>query len=301
MSDAHSIKYLTRQEIDAYKWDNCIANASNGLIYAYSFYLDHMATQWDGLVWKDYEMVMPLPWRKKWGVFYLYQPFLTAQLGVFGHNLSAETVQAFLTAVPKKFWRWDFPLNQQNVFLLPGFPLYERMNFVLPLNKPYEALWKGYRDNIRRNVKKSRDYRCVWQKDIPLDAIIELTKLQAKEIPEADFIAFKKLFGSLKEKGIGKTYGIVSQKGELLASGAFIFSHNRAYYILVGNHPNGRTLGASHALINAFVQEHAEQDLLLDFEGSDTPSLAFFYQSFGARQEKYMAVKTNRGLLTLLR
>ena len=82
--------------------------------------------------------------------------------------------------------------------------------------------------------------------------------------------------------------------GNLEASCVFLFSHKRAYYILVGNHPNGRTLGASHALIDAFIKDHAGQDLSLDFEGSDIRNLAFFYSSFGAQEEKYAAIKLNR-------
>jgi len=34
--------------------------------------------------------------------------------------------------------------------------------------------------------------------------------------------------------------------------------------------------------------------MLLDFEGSDIPSLAFFYSSFGAVEERYSAIKLNR-------
>ena len=54
------IRYVTRAELDVQLWDNCITNASNGLIYAYSFYLDTIAKQWDALVLDDYRMVMPL-------------------------------------------------------------------------------------------------------------------------------------------------------------------------------------------------------------------------------------------------
>jgi hypothetical protein len=79
----------------------------------------------------------------------------------------------------------------------------------------------------------------------------------------------------------------------LIASAVFLFSHNRAYYILVGNHANGRTLGASHALIDAFIKDHAGNNILLDFEGSDIRNLAFFYSSFGSREEKYSSIKRN--------
>jgi hypothetical protein len=68
----------------------------------------------------------------------------------------------------------------------------------------------------------------------------------------------------------------------------------RAYYILVGNHPNGKTLGASHALINSFIEKHAGRDLLLDFEGSNVHNIAFYFKSFGASEEKYAGLRVNR-------
>ncbi len=61
------------------------------------------------------------------------------------------------------------------------------------------------------------------------------------------------------------TYGVVSAQNEVLSSCVFFFSHNRAYYILVGNHPNGKKTGASHALIDAFIKDHAGKGMLLDF------------------------------------
>ena len=90
MSSYFPIRDVLHKEIDFIKWDNCISNAPNGLIYGYSYYLDHMASQWDALVLNDYEAVMPLTWNRKYGIHYLYQPFLTAQLGVFGKNIIAE-------------------------------------------------------------------------------------------------------------------------------------------------------------------------------------------------------------------
>ena len=90
------------------------------------------------------------------------------------------------------------------------------------------------------------------------------------------------------------TYGVFSTENKLFASAVFLFSHNRAYYILVGNHPEGKATGASHTLIDAFIKDHAEKNMLLDFEGSDIPNLAFFYSSFGATLETYPALKINR-------
>src|SRR5690349_15942560 len=103
MPDTGNIQYITHQNIDRAKWDTCIDNASNGLIYGYSFYLDHMAKHWDALVLNDYESVMPLTWNKKYGFHYLYQPPFVASSGVFGNDISELTVTNFLNAIPPRF------------------------------------------------------------------------------------------------------------------------------------------------------------------------------------------------------
>jgi hypothetical protein len=291
------INYCTYQQIDKTKWDACISNADNGLIYASSFYLDAMAKNWDALILNDYEAVMPLTWNKKYSIHYLYQPPFTACLGVFGKSLTAETVNAFLKNIPVKFKYWDIYFNPGNVFKLNDFDLYQRMNYVLNLNETYEKLYKAYRDNIKRNIKKSEQFELSIKKNVAVDAVIKLAKEQAGKFSSADdddFIRFEKLYHLLYKKQQATTYAVYSKQNELMVSAVFFFSHNRAYYIMVGNNPNGKTLGASHALINAFIKDNAGQNLLLDFEGSDIPSLAFFYNSFGSKEEKYSAIKLNR-------
>lgn len=297
------IRYLKYEQIDKTRWDACIDQAANGLIYAYSYYLDAMAKHWDALVLSsvsgenDYEAVMPLTWNKKYSIHYLYQPPFTACLGVFGNALDAETVNAFFKAIPATFKYWDIYFNPGNLFKLTDFGLYERMNYVLALDKPYEDLYKAYRDNIKRNIKKSEQFGLIVHKNIAIAEVIKLAKEQAGRFglpTDDDFERFENLFRLLYKKEKATTYAVYSKEKELMASAVFFFSHNRAYYIMVGNHPNGKTLGASHALINAFIKDHAGQNIVLDFEGSDIPSLAFFYSSFGAVEEKYSAVKLNR-------
>lgn len=297
MKDLYNIRHLTNTEIDKTKWDNCIHNADNGLIYAFSFYLDSMSKNWDALVLNDYEAVMPLTWNKKYSIKYLYQPFLTAQLGIFGNNLTANTVDSFLKAIPSNFKYWDFYLNHHNVFQLKDFSLYLRSNFILDLGKSYEELYSNYRENIKRNIKKALQVGCTTEKDFEAEKVIKLAQQQirihSQETTE-NINRFRNLFNILHLKGMATTYGILSANKEMLASAIFFFSHNRAYYILVGNHPNGKTIGASHALIDAFIKDHAGKELLLDFEGSDIRNLAFFYSSFGAREEKYASIRFNK-------
>src|SRR5579864_8810325 len=96
------IRYLKRPDIDTGRWDGCIHQAGNSLIYGYHYYLDHMAAgQWDALVLDDYEAVMPLPWRRKFGIRYLYQPAFTQQLGIF--SKTPIPVDSFLAEAKRHF------------------------------------------------------------------------------------------------------------------------------------------------------------------------------------------------------
>jgi hypothetical protein len=296
MNAGDQIRYLQQQEIDKEKWNACITNAANGLIYAYSFYLDHMARHWDALVLNDYEAIMPLTWNKKYGFSYLYQPAFTASLGVFGKQLNEETVKKFLTAIPGKFTLIEISLNQANNF--PGIKgYYPRCNYVLELSGSYDEILKNYRDNHKRNIAKAFQSGCTVNKEVSIDEIIRLNEAQVKHIDgtkKRDYSNFKKLYELLRSGEGAKTYGIHDKNNKLLASAAFFFSHNRAYYILVGNHPEGKTIGASHALIDAFIKDHLHRELLLDFEGSDLRNLAFFYSGFGAKEEIYPGIKINK-------
>ena len=312
-----TIQYLQHPQIDKVKWDNCLATAPNGLIYAHSCYLDKMAVDWDALVLNDYEAVMPLPWKKKWGIYYLAHPPLTASLGIFGTLVTGELISRFIKAIPARFKLADLLLNRDNI--LPSSGLQSiRSNYVLDLHRPYEAIYNEYRNNVRRNVKKAQQLNCRYATGIPLEEIIKLARWQIQQqntnIGEEDYLHFKDLFnylaslkdawkvaehngimqGNDKPRSMAETSGVYTSNNELVASCVWFYSHGRAYYILVGNHPNGKTIGASHYLIDRFIYEHAGQELIWDFEGSDIDSLAFFYSSFGGMKEVYPALQFQR-------
>ena len=297
MEAGNHIQYLSHKEIDKTKWDACIEQASNGLIYPYSFYLDSMSKHWDALVLHDYEAVMPLTWNKKYGFYYLYQPAFTASLGVFGKSLNKELIDDFVKSIPSKFKLIEISLNAGNIVGDSKTFSLLRSNYILNLNKPYEEIYKAYRDNHKRNINKALQLGCTVSKEIPVDEIIQLNKEQLQQIDgtkPGDYPNFKTLYEFLKNRGQAKTYAIVDPKKKILASAVFFFSHNRAYYIMVGNDPGGKKLGASHALIDAFIKDHADQNRILDFEGSDIRNLAFFYSSFGATEEIYPSLKINK-------
>jgi hypothetical protein len=173
-----TLHYLKNKEIDFAQWDQCLQQADNGIIYGFSFYLNAMCPGWDAIVLNDYEAVFPMPWRKKYGIYYLYQPFLTAQLGLFGKNINADLLEHFLDKIPGKFRYWDISLNHNNNFNLRDYSLFPRTNLVLDLSKTYFQLHAGYKQTTKRNLKKSINHLSAVTKEVAVEDVVYLSKKQ---------------------------------------------------------------------------------------------------------------------------
>jgi hypothetical protein len=289
-----SIVYLQQQQINKTKWDDCIYRAGNALLYGCSGYLDSMAPGWEALVLNDYEMVMPLPCRKKMGIHYLFQPSITPALGIFGNGITTAITTAFLKAIPKKFKVWDLSFNSGNIVSFTGATVITRNNYVLDLGVAYTQLEQNYSENIQRNIGKATKSGCVIKKNIPFDAVADICKKEFPKFTRVENGLFKKLqqvYTIYKSDAI--SYAVFTDKDILIASAIFLFYKNRAYYWLVGNTPESKQYGASSLLINSFIKDHAGKNLLLDFEGSDTASVAGFYKKFGATIEPYHTLYRN--------
>jgi hypothetical protein len=294
----YKIIHIAYEQIDKEKWDQCIEQAPNGLIYAYSWYLDACGVKWDGLVLNNYEAVMPLTWNKKFGIYYLFQPWFCASLGVFGkHIITEDIIQNFIKAIPKKFRYIDICLNYGNQCRKEITEYTQRISYILSLNTIYEEIRKEYRTQLKRNIAKAKSAGLITKWGIDIKEIYPLAKEIMQRVSPINDEEVKKIIPLFKEVITHKqaeTIGIYSKNGELLSSAAFFYSHQRWYYLIVGNHPNGKTLGASHLLIDRFIEKHAHTSSILDFEGSDIRNIAFFYSSFGAVTETYQSIKINR-------
>jgi hypothetical protein len=291
----HSIQYITHNKIDKLKWDDCIAGASNSLIYATALYLDEMAKYWDALILNNYEAVMPLTYNKKLGIYYLYQPFACASLGVFGNHLSQQVVELFLQNIPPHFKYADIYLNRENNFNVKSVHLTPRTNYVLSLDKPYTEIDKQYRQSYQQILKNIGTATLI-KINIDYELVIDLAQKKMNEVKPFkmdDIKRFRKLCHALLQKDQVKTYGVFHDDN-LVASGIFFIDNCRAYYVMAGNTTPGRTLGASHILIDAFIKNHSDRKLSLDFEGSNIPGIAFFFKGFGAMKEIYFSLRFNR-------
>lgn len=290
------VRFLHRREVDTGKWDEVIAQSPAETIYPYSWYLDAAGTHWSALVMDDYRFVMPLVWKKKFGLHYIYQPFYTQQLGVFSKEYVDPTViRSFLDRIPRKYRFAAMNFNTMNlVGEEKNYSVDDRTNYVLDLQSVYETLHTSYSTNAKRNLKKALDIGEGITKDLTCDELVAFKRSNdVIQRSEEEYSWLVQLLETIRKYSRGIVYG--DREGDTLHAAAFFaFSSKRTIYLVSASTSEGKERRSMFKLVDACIREHAGSGLILDFEGSNIPSVARFFAGFGATPEIYQCLSFNR-------
>ena len=300
MSASDHIKYIKGPAIDKLKWDNCIKRSVNGLIYAESAYLDHLAANWDALVLNDYEAVMPLTWKRKWSIQYLYQPPFMQQGGVFSQKkLTAKTIRAFIEAASQQFKFAEFTINYLNE-LTPekGLQVKLRNNFILPLGSGYKNISQRYNTYIRQRLARLQKFSLQYKRSADIPGAVKLYKKlygeRMNSVTNKDYQQFEKLCKTLSAGNRVIVRHVYNNDGnELLAVILLLKDDKRIYNIISCILPKGKKLLANYFLYDEVIKEFSGENIILDFEGSDIPGVSYFYNKFSETNQQYTFVKFN--------
>ena len=289
------IKYLQHNEIDKIKWDKCIIHSYNGIIYAFSWYLDVISKNWEALIVGDYDMIFPIIPGKKFGINYLYQPLFLQQLGVFSYQkLNSDVVEKFLDAIPKKYKFYEINLNTFNKISSAKYQTTQRVTYEIDLICPYESLIKKYSTNTKRNIKKAKKNNLQIFKKLPVKEFIDFKqKNSIVKLKEEDYSVLRNIISISIFYTVGELYGVYNSENKLCAAAFFIKSHNKVIYLVSVSSEEGKQKRAMFFLIDSFIKKNSQKNLTLDFEGSNIESIARFFKGFGANPCYYQFVKKN--------
>lgn len=294
-----SLKYLQNHQIDKSRWDDCVANSVNGIIYAYTWYLDMVCDDWDAIVDGDYERIFPLPFKKKFGVHLVFQPFFTQQLGVISKQiLTAEIVTSFLKAIPSKFRHVEINLNSLNKVNELKFNVIPQLNHELDLINSYINISKKFSENLKRKLKKTATSGLFINPSTKPDEIIKLFTLnRGKDFPhlrESDFIRLRRLVYAAIHRGGAQIYGVYTRSNILCAGGIFVEANRKLVFLFSGADAEAKKMNAMAFMLDYVIKRNSGKHLTLDFEGSNNVGLARFYKSFGPDETRYFKVTINR-------
>lgn len=296
MNKTANLRYIQHGEIDFKKWNRCIDNAPNCRVYAYDWHLDRTAVEWDALVWRDYEFVMPLPFRKKFGVRYLYQPLFTQQMGIFP-TPQENIAKRFYTELFKRFHYSDLQINAENPEFsnLDNLEFVPRKNYLLHIQTNYKTLSSAFSTNTKRNLAKANKNNLHLVAGIRLE---DYMNFKIKNLPvklnKHEINSIRSLIALGQYKGFGEIYGVYTADNNLCAAVYFCRWKNRVIYLNAASNKQGKELRGMYFLVDQFLKTNAGKNMLLDFEGSMIPGVARFYEGFGAAPETYFQLKFNR-------
>ncbi|OFY84966.1 MAG: hypothetical protein A3K10_00765 [Bacteroidetes bacterium RIFCSPLOWO2_12_FULL_31_6] len=297
------IHYFTYQQIDKEKWDNCVLNSCNHLVYVESWYLDIVTQKnWSALILNDYEAVMPLPLKSKFHLTYVQQPIWTQQLGVFFKTPNQNDLVAnFIHEIPKKLRLVSINLNEYN--FSEKIKLKLKTNLTLNLNTSFDKIQVLFSDNTKRNIKKA------FQNNLTIDFgskdvenFIQYFKQNVpKPISRFHYIALSKIISHSISSDKGFIV-LVKYKNIVVAAAFILRSEHRLIYRIGISNKTGKDLKAMFFLIEKLIKKYVNSTILFDFEGSELVGVSRFYKSFGASNTPYFYYKQyNSKLLQLIK
>lgn len=290
------INYLSRNDIDDSKYNECVQHSKQSLVYGYSWYLDIVCDHWDVLVLDDYEAVMPIPWRKKYFIRYVYQPLWVLQLGVFSSSENY-SLEDFMDALQKHFQFVELRLNARNIFQKNNPYIVTKEFQELSLTLGHDKIKHAYQSDRKKDLKKAKKHQLSIEWGGGKNEFIQLFRQnvgkRTPEIKDADYSNLKHLMSICSEKNLGKVCTVYQE--DQLVAGAFILTYQKNITILCSSTDfSNRNNGANTFLIDQAIQRYIKNYQTLNFGGSSMPSIATYFLSFAAKTYQYPMIHRNQ-------
>jgi lipid II:glycine glycyltransferase (peptidoglycan interpeptide bridge formation enzyme) len=286
---------------------------ANISVFGQSWFLDVVcgAENWDICI--DIEQngringVLPYFIKRKWGLKIITQPFLTGYMGLWiryephwnAHQKAAQertVLKNLIAQLPTTaFFSQTYAPHFQNwlPFHWSGFDVTVRMTHLLNGLQDTEAIFKKFKDNVRKKIKKTTNTICVETTDdvvlvYDIYEQIMATKRRKMSYPKTFLI---NLHAKIKENQAGQLYKAVDTEGVIHAAVYIVWDTTTAYYWLGGSVVAHRNSGALTLLLWKIMQDVAKRGIqTFDFTGSNLENLESFFSAFNAEKQTCLNV-----------
>jgi hypothetical protein len=305
------IQRLSRSRINNDAWNDCVSRSTTPLIYGYSWYLDTVTDlpnwKWEGLAilipTGSYEAVMPVPLRRKSGIWVVHQPLFCQFLGVYGATVTAEMAEAFAQYLLNHY-QYGSILQlagrlESGVFRQLPFRTQPAHTQLLSLRGSYAVIRASYSADTRRHLRQAEASHWDIKESDDVQSLLKLFReYHAGQIPggvgQWAYGLFSRLFEVLKSRGI-VTLQYALREGKAEGGAIFVRLDNRIIYLFNAATETGRRYHARTLLIDRMIQEAAgQEDILFDFESPEVASVQQFYEGFGAKPSPYWVIRWNQ-------
>lgn len=280
-------------------------------LFRQAWWLDALcgAQSWDvALVEKGAEIVAALPYKtaSKYGFRVLSQPAYTPHLGPWMKKTDAKLAERYarekdlMTALISSLPRFDYFQQQWPPDITNWLPFYWKgfqqktiYTYCLDNIASHEALWSGFRENVRTDIRKAERRNQVSVSTGTVDDIIQLQEMTFRRQKlsvsySADLL--RSIDIACAEKKCRRIFVARGPDGQAHAGAFVVWDGNTAYYLIGGGNPDLRNSGATALCLWEAIKFASTVASRFDFEGSMIEPIERFFRAFGASQTPYFSV-----------
>ena len=293
------MKYIKHKNIDPEKWDTLLKKVPFTPFYFLYSYLTTIC-KWDAIIEEvdsEYNLVIPLPFKQKLWIKYLYQPFFCQQLGIIS---TSDQWKSRINEI-EKIIKIEFSFGQVkwNTFNTDNeyFKTKNKTNYILDLIPSFEEAQQKFNNNRKRILKRLANERYEINEtentasniDATIDRFSKIFQTAIPEIGPSHYQVLKEGLHSISSACKIHVFE-VKENDQVLASSLFVSFQGRIIYLLGFTENTYRKTAVHSLLFERLISKMSNSKKILDFEGGESSGIAQFYSSFGAQKEIYSEV-----------
>jgi lipid II:glycine glycyltransferase (peptidoglycan interpeptide bridge formation enzyme) len=290
-------------------WEKLCQSDSNIPIFMQSFWMDTVCNTWTVHTVHDFknEMVgaIVFHYKRKFGLSLILNPNMTPYHGLWIKEkfyfkeknkitVGKEISNLLISSLPKTTYtnlRLSSSIIDTQIFKWKGFDTKVRYTYLIKNTTNKEESWANFDQKTRNSIiKASNDLICSEYTDINQHFdIVQGTFHKVKENLIVDVETFTKMYENLHPLSKSFLFCVKDKSDKIHASLLLIRDSKTAYLTSHGFVHNAHR-GATSLLIWKAIEYACENQINLDFEGSDLPKIEPFYRGFGGEITPYYQV-----------
>ncbi len=267
-------RIVSPSTLDPERWDACV-RANKREIFSEWWYWNAVCSGWQPWMKGDYEDVMALPIKRKWGIVPVMRTPLYVKWLEGDEDQLLRIVRAF---VGIRCVHIPFEIDGAT-----------RKSFQ---ELKLDSTWAPSKE-LAKNIRKAEGENPQFIESVSWDDFFSFMKqYHPYAWPQAQQKAMHKLYTNAHERGAGKIAGVKMQ-GHWAAMQFYICQHSKAYLIQNAVAPNWRNREPMPFLLNTLFRHWQQNDVprTVNFMGSNNPGVARFNEKFGALSMHYWEIK----------
>ncbi|TLS66793.1 GNAT family N-acetyltransferase [Mariprofundus erugo] len=188
---------------------------------------------------------------------------------------------------------WTPLLTNWMPFYWRDYKQMTKYTYTLPELKDKEALWAGFLEKVRTDIRKAEKAKIVVRDDLSIEDFLGLANMTAQrqgmDNIYPDQLA-RRIDQVCEANDCRKIFVAQGEDGRLHAGVYIVWDDNCAYYLMGGGDPSLRNSGATSLCMWHAIQYAAVVTNEFNFLGSMIEPIERFFRGFGAKQAPYFCV-----------